>query len=79
MLDYLDATTVDPFEGGSPTIQLVADTRRSSLGAFIHGCELHLRFDVGRVAVRRKLELHPDKACYYVLTSNLHASEGRWL
>nr|CAN63764.1 hypothetical protein VITISV_005218 [Vitis vinifera] len=24
VLDYLDATTVDPFEGGSPTIQLVA-------------------------------------------------------
>lgn len=50
----------------------------SLLGAFLHGCRLHSRFDLGEVAVRRMLELHPDKACYYVLMSNLYASEGRW-
>lgn len=50
----------------------------SLLGAFLHGCRLHSRFDLGEVAVRRMLVLHPDKACYYVLMSNLYASEGRW-
>lgn len=77
VFDYWDATSVDPLESGSPTIQLVADTKRSLLKAFLHGCDLHLRFDFGRMAVRRKLELHPDKDCYYVLTSNLYASKGK--
>ena len=50
----------------------------SLLGAFLHGCRLHSRLDLGEVVVRRMLELHPDKACYYVLMSNLYASEGKW-
>ncbi|KAK4261040.1 hypothetical protein QN277_004092 [Acacia crassicarpa] len=47
-------------------------------GAFLHGYGLHSRFDLGEVALRRMLELHPDESCYYVLMSNLYASDGRW-
>ncbi|KAK7400688.1 hypothetical protein VNO78_11950 [Psophocarpus tetragonolobus] len=50
----------------------------SVFGAFLHGCGLHSRFELGEVAIRRMLELHPDEACYYVLVSNLYASDGRW-
>ncbi|XVE91569.1 hypothetical protein REPUB_Repub01dG0021000 [Reevesia pubescens] len=50
----------------------------SLFGAFLHGCGLHSRFDIGEVAIRKMLDLHPDKACYYVLISNLYASDGRW-
>lgn len=50
----------------------------SLLGAFLHGCRLHSRLDLGEVAIKRMLDLHPDKACYFVLMSNLYASEGRW-
>ncbi|PON79627.1 Tetratricopeptide-like helical domain containing protein [Parasponia andersonii] len=50
----------------------------SLLGAFLYGCELYSRFDLGEVAIRKMLELNPDKACYYVLMSNLYASVGRW-
>ncbi|GKU99639.1 hypothetical protein SLEP1_g12454 [Rubroshorea leprosula] len=50
----------------------------SSFGAFLHGCGLYSRFDLGELAIRRMLELHPDEACYYVLISNLYASDGRW-
>ncbi|XP_057947983.1 pentatricopeptide repeat-containing protein At2g03380, mitochondrial [Malania oleifera] len=50
----------------------------SLFGAFLHGCRLYSRFDLGEVAVKRLLELHPDQACYYVLMSNLYASDGRW-
>lgn len=46
--------------------------------AFLHGCELHSRFDLGEVAIRKMLELDPDKACYFVLISNLYAWNGRW-
>ncbi|KAJ9174203.1 hypothetical protein P3X46_017254 [Hevea brasiliensis] len=50
----------------------------SLFGAFLHGCGLHSRFDLGEIAIRRMRELHPDKACYYVLMCNLYASDGRW-
>ncbi|KAI4314109.1 hypothetical protein L6164_027045 [Bauhinia variegata] len=50
----------------------------SVFGAFLHGCGLHSRFDLGEVAIRRMLELHPHEASYYVLMSNLYASDGRW-
>ncbi|MCD9642139.1 hypothetical protein HAX54_028806 [Datura stramonium] len=50
----------------------------SMFGAFLHGCSIHNRFDLGEVAVRKMLELHPHDACYYVLMSNLYASVGRW-
>ncbi|XP_027345228.1 pentatricopeptide repeat-containing protein At2g03380, mitochondrial [Abrus precatorius] len=50
----------------------------SVFGAFLHGCGLHSRFELGEVAIKRMLELHPDQACYYVLVSNLYASDGRW-
>ncbi|XVE85786.1 hypothetical protein DITRI_Ditri17bG0119100 [Diplodiscus trichospermus] len=50
----------------------------SLFGAFLHGCELHSRFDLGEMAIKKMLDLHPDKACYYVLISNLYASDGRW-
>ncbi|MED6194427.1 hypothetical protein PIB30_028457 [Stylosanthes scabra] len=63
-LDFIDKMPVQPSVG--------------VFGAFLHGCGLHLRFELGEVAIRRMLELHPDEACYYVLVSNLYASDGRW-
>ncbi|TXG56583.1 hypothetical protein EZV62_017896 [Acer yangbiense] len=50
----------------------------SLFGAFLHGCGLYSRFDLGESVIRRMLELNPDKACYYVLMSNLYALDGRW-
>ena len=50
----------------------------SVFGAFLHGCGLHSRFELGGAAIKKMLELHPDEACYYVLVSNLYASDGRW-
>ncbi|XP_011075559.1 pentatricopeptide repeat-containing protein At2g03380, mitochondrial [Sesamum indicum] len=47
-------------------------------GAFLHGCITHSRFDLGDMAVRKMLELHPDDAGHYMLLSNLQASKGRW-
>ncbi|XP_077215448.1 pentatricopeptide repeat (PPR) superfamily protein [Tasmannia lanceolata] len=47
-------------------------------GAFLHGCRVHSKLELGEVAVRRMLELQPDSAGYYVLMSNLYASDGRW-
>ncbi|KAF3431540.1 hypothetical protein FNV43_RR26271 [Rhamnella rubrinervis] len=46
--------------------------------AFLHGCEIHSRFDLGEVAIKKLLELDHDKACFFVLISNLYASNGRW-
>ncbi|TKY58925.1 Pentatricopeptide repeat-containing protein mitochondrial [Spatholobus suberectus] len=63
-LDFIDEMPVQPSV--------------SVFGAFLHGCGLHSRFELGEVAIRRMLELHPDEACYYVLVSNLYASDGRW-
>ncbi|KAL2344606.1 hypothetical protein Fmac_005891 [Flemingia macrophylla] len=63
-LDFIDRMPVEPSV--------------SVFGAFLHGCGLHSRFDLGEMAIRRMLELHPDEACYYVLVSNLYASDGRW-
>ncbi|KAJ7953876.1 Pentatricopeptide repeat-containing protein [Quillaja saponaria] len=63
-LDFIDKMPVQP--------------KASVFGAFLHGCGLHSRFDLGEVAIRKMLELHPDEACYYVLISNLYASDGRW-
>ena len=50
----------------------------SLFGAFLHGCGLHSRFDLGELAIKRMLELHPGEACYYVLMCNLYASDARW-
>nr|DAD31374.1 TPA_asm: hypothetical protein HUJ06_010225 [Nelumbo nucifera] len=50
----------------------------SVFGALLHGCRLHSRLDIGEVAIRRMLELQPNGAGYYVLISNLYASDGRW-
>ncbi|KAG4116375.1 hypothetical protein ERO13_D12G165700v2 [Gossypium hirsutum] len=50
----------------------------SLFGALLHGCGLHSRFDLGEVAIKKMLDIHPDKACYYVLISNLYALDGRW-
>ncbi|KAG8366414.1 hypothetical protein BUALT_Bualt17G0077200 [Buddleja alternifolia] len=47
-------------------------------GAFLNGCDIHSRFDLGDVAVRKMLELDPDDAGHYVLMSKLNASKGRW-
>lgn len=50
----------------------------SLFGAFLNGCNLHSRFDLGEAAAKRMIELHPDEACHYVLISNLYTSSGRW-
>lgn len=50
----------------------------SLFGAFLHGCELYSRFDLGETAIRKMLELGPDKASYYVLMYNLYRLNGRW-
>ncbi|XP_065860540.1 pentatricopeptide repeat-containing protein At2g03380, mitochondrial [Euphorbia lathyris] len=50
----------------------------SLFAAFLHGCGLHSRFDLGELAIRRMQDLHPHEACYYVLMCNLYASDGRW-
>ncbi|KAL2559447.1 Pentatricopeptide repeat-containing protein [Forsythia ovata] len=47
-------------------------------GAFLHGCSIHSRFDLGDVAVLKMLKLHPHDACYYVLMSNFYASNRGW-
>lgn len=47
-------------------------------GALLNGCGLHSRLDIGEVAVRRMVELEPETPDYYVLMSNLYASDGRW-
>ncbi|CAH8387525.1 unnamed protein product [Eruca vesicaria subsp. sativa] len=46
--------------------------------AFLHGCGMHSRFDLGEIVIKKMLDLHPDDASYYVLVSNLYASDGRW-
>lgn len=48
------------------------------LGAFVHGCSLHSQFDLGEIAARRMLDMHPNEACYYVLLYKLYASDGGW-
>ncbi|XP_015872488.3 pentatricopeptide repeat-containing protein At2g03380, mitochondrial [Ziziphus jujuba] len=50
----------------------------SVFGAFLHGCGLHSRFDLGEVVIKKLLQLDPDEACYFVLISNLYALDGRW-
>lgn len=50
----------------------------SLFGAFLHGCGLHSRFDLGEGVIKKVLELDPDEACYFVLISNLYALDGRW-
>ncbi|KAI4379219.1 hypothetical protein MLD38_005543 [Melastoma candidum] len=39
---------------------------------------LYSRFDLGEIAIKKMQELHLEKACYYVLISNMYASDGRW-
>lgn len=46
--------------------------------AFLHGCGMHSRFDLGEIVIKKMLDLHPDDASYYVLVSNLYASDGSW-
>ncbi|XP_052187731.1 pentatricopeptide repeat-containing protein At2g03380, mitochondrial [Diospyros lotus] len=50
----------------------------SLFGAFLNGCNIYSRFDLGEVAATRMIELHPNEACYYVLLSNFYISCGRW-
>lgn len=60
--------------------QMPVEPDVSLFGAFLHGCGLYSRFDLGEKAIEKLLRLHrpPDEACYYVLMSNLYASDGRW-
>ncbi|KAL2906675.1 hypothetical protein RDABS01_005385 [Bienertia sinuspersici] len=50
----------------------------SVLGAFVHGCSLHSQFELGEIAAKRMLNMHPNEACYYVLLCKLYALDGRW-
>ncbi|KAJ6318026.1 hypothetical protein OIU76_013551 [Salix suchowensis] len=45
-------------------------------GAFLHGCGLYSRFDLGNVAIKRMLELQTGESL--LLCANLYASDGRW-
>ncbi|PKA49215.1 Pentatricopeptide repeat-containing protein [Apostasia shenzhenica] len=47
-------------------------------GALLHGCILHSRSDLGEMVLRKMLKLHTDTPDYYVLMSNLYASDGKW-
>ncbi|KAG0482037.1 hypothetical protein HPP92_010127 [Vanilla planifolia] len=47
-------------------------------GALLHGCQLHSRLDLGEKTLRKMMELRLDTPDYYVLMSNLYASDGRW-
>ncbi|KAB5544551.1 hypothetical protein DKX38_012663 [Salix brachista] len=50
--------------------------RSTLFGAFLHGCGLHSRFDLGDVAIKRMLELQTGEACYCVLTCMLQMEDG---
>ncbi|KAK4784713.1 hypothetical protein SAY86_019081 [Trapa natans] len=64
-LDFMEGMPVEPDLG--------------LFGAFLHGCGLYSRFDLGERAIEKMMKSHhPDEACYYVLMSNLYASDGRW-
>ncbi|XP_039130486.1 pentatricopeptide repeat-containing protein At2g03380, mitochondrial [Dioscorea cayenensis subsp. rotundata] len=47
-------------------------------GAFLHGCRIHSRLDLGKMAAQRVIELHPETADYYALVSNFYALMGMW-
>ncbi|PWA97959.1 pentatricopeptide repeat (PPR) superfamily protein [Artemisia annua] len=47
----------------------------SILGSFLHGCSMHSRFDLGQTEVKWMFDQYPIDASYYVLVSNLYASE----
>ncbi|KAL3840538.1 hypothetical protein ACJIZ3_025129 [Penstemon smallii] len=49
----------------------------SVFGAFLHGCNMHSRFDLGDVAVRKMIQLHPNDAGHYLLMSNLNVCNGK--
>ncbi|XP_020580232.1 pentatricopeptide repeat-containing protein At2g03380, mitochondrial-like [Phalaenopsis equestris] len=44
----------------------------------LHGCSLHSRLDLGEKALRKIMEMTPNSPDYYVLLSNLYASDQRW-
>ncbi|XP_047307829.1 pentatricopeptide repeat-containing protein At2g03380, mitochondrial [Impatiens glandulifera] len=48
----------------------------SVLAAFLHGCCLYSRFDLGKEAATRMVELRPEEASYYVLLSNFYTRCG---
>ena len=48
------------------------------LGAFLHGCNLHSGYNLGELALGKLLEMNPNDASYYVLMSQLYASDGKW-
>ncbi|CAM8939910.1 unnamed protein product [Rhodiola kirilowii] len=50
----------------------------SVFSAFLHGCSIHSKLELGDEAIKRMLDLHLDDACYYVLISNFYAADGRW-
>ncbi|KAH0461642.1 hypothetical protein IEQ34_009217 [Dendrobium chrysotoxum] len=50
----------------------------SMWGALLHGCRVHSRLDLGEKALRKVMEMKPDTPDYYVLLSNLYASDQRW-
>ncbi|KAJ0965745.1 hypothetical protein J5N97_026883 [Dioscorea zingiberensis] len=47
-------------------------------GAFLHGCRIHSRLDLGEMAAKRVIELHPETADYYVLVTNFYSLMGMW-
>lgn len=47
-------------------------------GALLTGCRMHSRLDLGEKALRKIMEMKPATSDYYVLLSNLYASDQRW-
>ena len=46
--------------------------------ALLGGCRVYSNGEVGRVAVKRLMEVDPDRAANYVLAANLLAGEKKW-
>lgn len=44
----------------------------------LSACNIHGHVELGRVAARKLLEIHPENESAYILLSNLYASVGMW-
>ncbi|CAK9159158.1 unnamed protein product [Ilex paraguariensis] len=47
-------------------------------GALLGACRIHQNTEMGEVAARNLFQLDPDHAGYYILLSNIYASDGKW-
>lgn len=47
-------------------------------GSLLGSCRVHCNVKLAETVAEHLLELKPDNAGYYVLLSNIYATEGRW-